>query len=243
MGVSEGSLDFRGLIATTIELLELYRHQDVDLITLIGDTELCADGMPWDLAVWDDWVQLAQRTEPVRVPPRSQEPPVTFRQGFLIMTDVIWHFGLEAGDDLLRLQVEMGQLDREQHGRLQAMWIEAWRKISEGRPPRELRREESVRALLGVGKIKLVTAEEVMWHCTRNSIDAAAKERVLDVLHILFNEHAMLPGERTCAGFRAWLTPRPEWPSRARGELESMGWFPEPDEGFVLQLKGLSAPS
>jgi hypothetical protein len=32
-----------------------------DLITLLGDTELLADGQPTDPAAWEDWVRSVQR--------------------------------------------------------------------------------------------------------------------------------------------------------------------------------------
>jgi hypothetical protein len=39
-----------------------------DLITLIGDTELEADGGPKDPAAWDDWMASVERIKAGRLP-------------------------------------------------------------------------------------------------------------------------------------------------------------------------------
>lgn len=43
-----------------------------DLLTLIGDTGLEADGKPTDPAAWDDWLASVERIKAGR-PPRADE--------------------------------------------------------------------------------------------------------------------------------------------------------------------------
>jgi hypothetical protein len=44
-----------------------------DLITLLGDTELEADGEPTDPAAWSDWLRSVERIK-TGTPPRSEAP-------------------------------------------------------------------------------------------------------------------------------------------------------------------------
>ena len=70
-----GTLDEREAFRGMSEFLWRYAHRaGDDLITLVGDTEIEADGGPTDPAAWDDWLACVRDVQ-AGLPLRQTQDP------------------------------------------------------------------------------------------------------------------------------------------------------------------------
>lgn len=71
--VPEGLTERQAFLAMSEFLWRYARRAGNDLITLLGDIELEADGCPTDPAAWDDWLECVQHVK-AGLPPRRETP-------------------------------------------------------------------------------------------------------------------------------------------------------------------------
>jgi|HubBroStandDraft_1064217.scaffolds.fasta_scaffold815874_2 hypothetical protein len=67
----DGLTEQEAFLAMTEFLWQYARRAGDDLITLLGDIELEADGQPTDLASWGDWLECVQHVK-AGLPPRRE---------------------------------------------------------------------------------------------------------------------------------------------------------------------------
>lgn len=71
-GTGDSVLSEKQAFAAMAEFLWQYaRRAGDDLITLLGDIELEADGLPTDAAAWDDWLECVRHVK-AGLPPRRE---------------------------------------------------------------------------------------------------------------------------------------------------------------------------
>jgi hypothetical protein len=69
----EGLTERQAFQAMAEFLWQYARRAGDDLITLLGDIELEADGRPTDPAAWDDWLDCVRHVK-AGLPPRRENP-------------------------------------------------------------------------------------------------------------------------------------------------------------------------
>jgi len=89
--------------------------------------------------------------------------------------------------------------------------------------------------LLEDGLADWVSLQNVVWLCTGGTINPDTKQAVLDVLHLLYSEGLMVPGELGKTGFDDWAPPSGTWVIRSEIALDALEWQPMGD-GFWLRL-------
>jgi hypothetical protein len=72
-GISGGLSEQQAFLAMTEFLWHYARRAGDDLITLLGDIELEADGGPTDPAAWEDWLECVKHVREGK-PPRREMP-------------------------------------------------------------------------------------------------------------------------------------------------------------------------
>ncbi|MGP0223700.1 hypothetical protein [Paenarthrobacter sp. NCHU4564] len=92
-----------------------------------------------------------------------------------------------------------------------------------------------VEELLEDGLADWVSLQNVVWLCTRGTINPDTKQAVLDVLHLLYSEGLMVPGELGKKGFEDWAPPSGTWVIRSEMALDALEWQPMGD-GLWLRL-------
>ncbi|ASN21502.1 hypothetical protein CGK93_18825 [Arthrobacter sp. YN] len=96
-------------------------------------------------------------------------------------------------------------------------------------------KDEVIRKLLVSGLADWVSLHGVVWWGTRGTITPDTKQVVLDVLHSVYSEGLMVPGELGETGFEDWARPSEIWVIRSEMALDALEWRPM-GEGFWLRL-------
>ncbi|WP_179019357.1 hypothetical protein [Paenarthrobacter nitroguajacolicus] len=94
---------------------------------------------------------------------------------------------------------------------------------------------EMIDELLEDGLVDWVSLHNVVWVCTSGTINPDTKRVALDVLHRLYSEELMVPGDLGETGFEDWAPPSETWVIRSEMELDALDWHPMGD-GFWLRL-------
>lgn len=71
--VPEGLTEQQAFLAMSEFLWQYARRAGDDLITLLGDIGLEADGRPTDPAAWEDWLECVEHVKE-GLPPRRETP-------------------------------------------------------------------------------------------------------------------------------------------------------------------------
>lgn len=95
--------------------------------------------------------------------------------------------------------------------------------------------EQIIRELLISGLTDWVPLHDVVWHCTEGVISDQSRNRILRVLHRLYADGLVVPGDLGETGFEDWRTSPDTWVERSADELERLGWQPM-GAGFWLRL-------
>jgi hypothetical protein len=96
-------------------------------------------------------------------------------------------------------------------------------------------KDEVIRKLLISGLADWVSLHDVVWWGTRGTITPDTKRVVLEVLHSVYSERLLTPGELGEAGFEDWAPPSEAWVIRSEMALDALKWRPM-GEGFWLRL-------
>ncbi|MDR6639606.1 hypothetical protein J2Y68_003267 [Paenarthrobacter nitroguajacolicus] len=99
-------------------------------------------------------------------------------------------------------------------------------------------KDEVIRKLLVSGLADWVSLHGGVWWGTRGAINSLTKQVVLDVLHSVYSEGLMVPGELGETGFEDWALPSEIWVIRSELALDALEWRPM-GEGFWLRLTPL----
>lgn len=96
-------------------------------------------------------------------------------------------------------------------------------------------KDEVIRKLLVSGLADWVSLHDVVWWGTRGIITPDTKQVVLEVLHSVYSEGLLVPGELGETGFEDWAPPSETWVIRSEMAIDALEWRPM-GEGFWLRL-------